>query len=385
MWMKAEPACLVFAGAAAIQSMRDDRAPHQGGANRHEELHVDTWSSSGRPDGFSAPISHWPVYGNERHPMKSPIQRQLEIFSAALERPVGPERDAFLAQACAGDASLRQQVDALLAGHENAGTFLDKAAGPVGPSGTRLVPITEKAGDKIGRYKLLQQIGEGGCGVVYMADQEEPVRRRVALKVIKVGMDTKQMGPGDAPGNRAHRTCRPPPFLSAILRRWQDSRRSRREQPGVGLGRGHGAPDFETRGSRPGGVRSCLFTRWPAPGHDGHAHRRGAPLGTAFRPIARHAQGPCAGRHRGRFSPDGKTLATASHDRKVKLWNVATHQELATFPLAAHLVSARFSPDGRALAIGCLDERGMHSRLVRAPSFEEIAAAEGAQTAISTR
>src|SRR5262249_32033461 len=130
------------------------------------------------PDGFSPPISHWSVYGNERHLMKSPIQRQLEIFSAALERPVGPERDAFLAQACAGDASLRQQVDALLTGHEDAGTFLDKAAGPVGPSGTHLVPVTEKAGDKIGRYKLLQQIGEGGCGVVYMADQEEPVRRR---------------------------------------------------------------------------------------------------------------------------------------------------------------------------------------------------------------
>src|SRR5262245_9467325 len=125
--------------------------------------------------------------------MKSPIQRQLEIFSAALERPVGPERDAFLAQACAGDATLRQHVVALLAAHENASTFLDKAAGPLGPGGTRLVPITEKAGDKIGRYKLLQQIGEGGCGVVYMADQEEPVRRRVALKVIKLGMDTKQV------------------------------------------------------------------------------------------------------------------------------------------------------------------------------------------------
>src|SRR5215831_15527601 len=53
------------------------------------------------------------------------------------------------------------------------------------------LPVMEKPGDKIGRYKLLQQIGEGGCGVVYMAEQEEPVRRRVALKVIKLGMDTK--------------------------------------------------------------------------------------------------------------------------------------------------------------------------------------------------
>ena len=61
------------------------------------------------------------------------------------------------------------------------------------PNATVVLPITEKPGDKIGRYKLLQQIGEGGCGVVYMAEQEEPVHRRVALKVIKLGMDTKQV------------------------------------------------------------------------------------------------------------------------------------------------------------------------------------------------
>src|SRR5262249_51425099 len=55
------------------------------------------------------------------------------------------------------------------------------------------VPLTEKAGDRIGRYRLLQEIGHGGCGVVYMAEQEEPVRRRVALKVIKLGMDTRHV------------------------------------------------------------------------------------------------------------------------------------------------------------------------------------------------
>ncbi|HEU0011699.1 MAG TPA: serine/threonine-protein kinase [Verrucomicrobiae bacterium] len=125
--------------------------------------------------------------------MKSPIQRQLEIFSAALEHPAGPKRDEFLAQACGGDETLRRYVQGLLAGHDKAGTFLDQAAGPVGPGGTHLVPITEKPGDRIGRYKLLQQIGEGGCGVVYMAEQEEPVRRRVALKVIRLGMDTKSV------------------------------------------------------------------------------------------------------------------------------------------------------------------------------------------------
>src|SRR5687767_12778230 len=58
---------------------------------------------------------------------------------------------------------------------------------------TRILPPAEKPGDRIGRYKILQQIGEGGCGVVYMAEQEEPVRRRVALKVIKLGMDTKSV------------------------------------------------------------------------------------------------------------------------------------------------------------------------------------------------
>ena len=65
-----------------------------------------------------------------------------------------------------------------------------------------VVKPAEQPGDRIGRYKLLQQIGEGGCGVVYMAEQEEPVRRRVALKVIKLGMDTKRSSPGSRPSGR---------------------------------------------------------------------------------------------------------------------------------------------------------------------------------------
>ncbi len=64
--------------------------------------------------------------------------------------------------------------------------------GQAGPSASRR-PLTEKPGDKIGHYKLLQEIGEGGCGVVYMAEQQEPIRRKVAFKVIKLGMDTKQV------------------------------------------------------------------------------------------------------------------------------------------------------------------------------------------------
>jgi tetratricopeptide (TPR) repeat protein/tRNA A-37 threonylcarbamoyl transferase component Bud32 len=127
--------------------------------------------------------------------MPKPSEREIEIFIAALDLPSG-QRAAYLDEACAGDAALRRRVEQLLAASEAAGAFLESpAAVPPKPGATirlELTPI-EKPGDKIGRYKLLQQIGEGGCGIVYMADQEEPVQRRVALKVIKLGMDTKSV------------------------------------------------------------------------------------------------------------------------------------------------------------------------------------------------
>jgi WD40 repeat protein/serine/threonine protein kinase len=113
------------------------------------------------------------------------------IFTAAIELPLA-RRAAYLREACAGDDALRQRVEALLRAHESAESFM---GGPGLQNITQVVAIqpTEQPGDRIGRYKLLQQIGEGGCGVVYMAEQEEPVRRRVALKVIKLGMDTKSV------------------------------------------------------------------------------------------------------------------------------------------------------------------------------------------------
>jgi eukaryotic-like serine/threonine-protein kinase len=115
------------------------------------------------------------------------------IFEAALGVPP-EERLAYLERACKGDAKLRQHVEALLQAHDHAGAFMAEPAAPAsGPTVRITVPLTEKPGDKIGHYKLLQQIGEGGCGVVYMAEQEEPIRRRVAFKVIKLGMDTKQV------------------------------------------------------------------------------------------------------------------------------------------------------------------------------------------------
>ncbi len=127
--------------------------------------------------------------------MIDPPDREVAVFSAALRLPPH-ERGAYLDDACSGDAALRQRVEELLRASEEAGGFLQNpAANAPRPRGTILVtvPPAEKLGDRVGRYKILQQIGEGGCGVVYMAEQEEPVRRRVALKVIKLGMDTKSV------------------------------------------------------------------------------------------------------------------------------------------------------------------------------------------------
>ena len=128
--------------------------------------------------------------------------RERELFLGALDQADAAERAAFLDAACGADLELRQRVDELLRGQEDAGSFLEAPAlsgahefsttAEIGPGG--LLTATnrlEKEGDRIGPYKLLQQIGEGGCGVVYMAEQEHPVRRRVALKVIKLGMDTR--------------------------------------------------------------------------------------------------------------------------------------------------------------------------------------------------
>jgi WD40 repeat protein len=114
------------------------------------------------------------------------------IFSEALEKKDVKERAEYLDKVCGNDAALRAKVEALLKANEQAGSFLN--APPFDPNVTLdTSPLTEGPGTIIGRYKLLEQIGEGGFGVVYMAEQQEPIRRRVALKIIKLGMDTRQV------------------------------------------------------------------------------------------------------------------------------------------------------------------------------------------------
>ena len=115
------------------------------------------------------------------------------IFAAARQLPPA-DRAAYLNQACGDNGPLRRRIEALLNASEQSGAFLEISAAPaLRRTPAASIPLAEKPGDKVGRYKLLQQIGEGGCGVVYMAEQEEPVRRRVALKIIKLGMDTKSV------------------------------------------------------------------------------------------------------------------------------------------------------------------------------------------------
>ena len=122
--------------------------------------------------------------------MSKDFQQVRAIFLAALEKPA-EQWSAHLSESCGEDNVLREQVELLLKAHRETSGMLDRAA-PVG-SPTIAQPITEKPGTQIGPYKLLQQIGEGGMGVVYMAEQKEPVKRRVALKIIKPGMDTGQV------------------------------------------------------------------------------------------------------------------------------------------------------------------------------------------------
>src|ERR1043166_3169189 len=116
----------------------------------------------------------------------------IAVFTEALRLPAD-ERDRYLSEACKDDADLRLRVEALLQAYEQAGDFLGRPAGERPPKAAQVLAAGERQGDRIGHYKLLQQIGEGGCGVVYMAEQEVPVRRRVALKIIKPGMDTKSV------------------------------------------------------------------------------------------------------------------------------------------------------------------------------------------------
>jgi serine/threonine protein kinase len=135
--------------------------------------------------------------------MHSALQDEEEIFDAARLISDPAARRSYLERACGSDAGLRLRVGDLLAAVNTAEEFFAHGSSAVQnlstelragtPGEAELLRADEHLGTRIGNYKLLERIGEGGCGVVYMAEQEKPVRRRVALKVIKLGMDTKSV------------------------------------------------------------------------------------------------------------------------------------------------------------------------------------------------
>jgi serine/threonine protein kinase len=122
--------------------------------------------------------------------MTEPSLPEESIFAQALEITSAAERAAFLDRACGDNQALRAEVEALLRAHEHSGDLLDL---PENSAVTTDLPAREGPGTAIGPYKLLEPIGEGGMGTVWMAEQTEPIQRRVAVKVVKEGMDSKQV------------------------------------------------------------------------------------------------------------------------------------------------------------------------------------------------
>lgn len=134
--------------------------------------------------------------GDEPEASMRPASAEQSLFAEALQLPDRTDRAAFLDRACGHEPLLREKVETLLRASESARDFLETPPTLLRESAAGAMDcanLVENAGDRIGRFKLLEKIGEGGCGVVYMADQEEPVRRRVALKIVKLGMDTRSV------------------------------------------------------------------------------------------------------------------------------------------------------------------------------------------------
>ena len=126
-------------------------------------------------------------------PDASGRRSEKEIFFATLDKSTSEERAAFLDGACGTNPVQRAKVEALLADHFQQDSFMKEPAVDASAPTLPTPPPSESPAQMLGRYKLLEKIGEGGFGEVWMAEQREPVKRRVALKIIKLGMDSRQI------------------------------------------------------------------------------------------------------------------------------------------------------------------------------------------------
>ena len=120
-------------------------------------------------------------------------ERVEQIFTRAREIDAAPDRAQFLREACGNDEVLRAEIEELLRAEQHPDSFLERAAlGDLPETSPVEFPVNRLIGTSIGNYKLLQKLGEGGMGTVFLAEQTHPIQRRVALKVVKLGMDSKQ-------------------------------------------------------------------------------------------------------------------------------------------------------------------------------------------------
>jgi RNA polymerase sigma factor (TIGR02999 family) len=162
-----------------VESVRRHQAQKRGGGHGRIDLPDIAGKAVEEPVDLLA-LDEALVKLQEKHP-----QRAIEVESSE-------DRAAFLDQACRGNTNLRTEVEKLVVDYFRAGNFLEKPLARLAAT-VRDHPINECPGAIIGPYKLLEQIGEGGFGVVFMAEQQQPLRRKVALKIIKPGMDTRQV------------------------------------------------------------------------------------------------------------------------------------------------------------------------------------------------
>src|SRR5262245_32622491 len=117
---------------------------------------------------------------------------ERSIFLTALDIADPTSRAAYLDEACGDDVRLRRHIEELISAEAKVGSFLDRPHVEVEAT-LEKTPVSERPGVQIGPYKLMEQIGEGGFGLVFVAEQHQPVRRKVALKVIKPGMDSREV------------------------------------------------------------------------------------------------------------------------------------------------------------------------------------------------